>query len=117
MRGLVLDFFGVLTTNAVEAINAFEDSERLKRGTFLRAWAYEGGRELFERLELGQITQEQWNVGYAKLIGVKPDNLMGRYMADAWPAYPVINAAKAARAAGIKTAVLSNSSGRSPYDP
>jgi putative hydrolase of the HAD superfamily len=105
-----------LTTNAVEVIEAFEDAERLERGTFLRAWAFGGGRSLFEQLELGEITQEEWNVGYAKLIGVHPDDLMGRYMADAWPAYPVINAAKA-RAAGIKTAVLSNSIGRSPCDP
>lgn len=115
-KGLILDFFGVLTSNMVEVIELFEDAERLKRGTFLRAWAGDG-RELFRRLELGEITQQEWNVGYAELLSVDPANLMGRYLADAWPAYEVINAAKQARAAGIKTAVLSNSLGRSPYDP
>jgi len=69
MRGLILDFFGVMTTNAVEVIESFEDAERLQRGTFLRACAFDGGRDLVECLELGKITQDEWNVGYARLIG------------------------------------------------
>jgi putative hydrolase of the HAD superfamily len=116
-RGLILDFFGVLTSNMVEAIGYFEDREKLAVGTFLRAWADPAGRELFTALELGQISQQDWNVGYAKLIGVHPDGLMERYLGDAYPAYPVLKVAKQARAAGIRTAVLSNSLGRTPYDP
>jgi putative hydrolase of the HAD superfamily len=36
---------------------------------------------------------------------------------DLYPAYEVIKVGKAARAAGIRTAVLSNSLGREPHDP
>ncbi|WP_436778302.1 HAD-IA family hydrolase [Yinghuangia sp. YIM S09857] len=115
--GVIFDFFGVLTFNMVEVISCFEDREKLRRGTFLRAWADPRGKELFRQLELGQITQTDWNVGFAALIGVAPDNLMGRYLHDAFPAYPVLKVARQARAAGIKTAVLSNSLGREPYDP
>jgi putative hydrolase of the HAD superfamily len=116
-RGLILDFFGVLTSNMVEVIGYFEDRENLARGTFLRAWADPAGKDLFTALELGQISQRDWNAGFAELIGVQPDDLMARYLADAYPAHRVLKVAKQARAAGIRTAVLSNSLGRTPYDP
>ncbi|MFF4924192.1 HAD family hydrolase [Kitasatospora sp. NPDC001261] len=116
-RAVVFDFFGVLTFNMVEVIQAFEDREKIVRGTFLRGWASSEGQDLFRRLELGQITQEEWNSSFGCLIGVEPAGLMARYLHDAFPAYPVIEVARQARAAGIRTAVLSNSLGREPYDP
>ncbi|PKV82675.1 HAD-IA family hydrolase [Streptomyces sp. TLI_146] len=115
--GVIFDFFGVLTFNMVEVISYFEEREKLARGTFLRGWASPRGQELFLRLELGEITQTDWNNGFGALIGVPPDNLMARYLHDAFPAYQVLNVARQARSAGIKTAVLSNSLGREPYDP
>ncbi|MGW1147227.1 HAD-IA family hydrolase [Streptomyces sp. NPDC002454] len=115
--GVIFDFFGVLTFNMVEVISSFEDRERLRRGTFLRAWADPRGQELFRRLELGQIAQTEWNAGFAALLGVAPDDLMARYLHDAFPAYGMLGVARQARAAGIRTAVLSNSLGREPYDP
>jgi putative hydrolase of the HAD superfamily len=115
--GVIFDFFGVLTFNMVEVISYFEDRERLTRGTFLRAWADPRGQELFRRLELGQITQTDWNVGFAALLGVAPDNLMARYLHDAFPAHRMLKAARQIRTAGIRTVVLSNSLGREPYDP
>ncbi|GAA1961646.1 HAD family hydrolase [Kitasatospora viridis] len=116
-RGLILDFFGVLTFNMVEVISSFEDRERITRGTFLRAWADPRGQELFRALELDRISQTDWNSEFAALLGVAPDDLMARYLHDAFPAYPVMEVARQARAAGIRTAVLSNSLGRQPYDP
>ncbi|WBP85450.1 HAD-IA family hydrolase [Kitasatospora cathayae] len=50
-------------------------------------------------------------------MDVKPDNLLARYLHDAFPAYQVLQVARQARAAGVRTAVLSNSLGRQPYDP
>ncbi|GGP78725.1 hypothetical protein GCM10010278_66510 [Streptomyces melanogenes] len=114
---MIFDFFGVLTFNMVEVISYFEEREKLARGTFLRGWASPRGQELFRRLELGEITQTDWNRGFGALIGVTPDDLMARYLHDAFPAYQVLNVARHARSAGIKTAVLSNSLGREPYDP
>ncbi|MET9177284.1 HAD-IA family hydrolase [Kitasatospora aureofaciens] len=116
-RGLILDFFGVLTFNMVEVISSFEDREGLARGTFLRAWADPRGQDLFRQLELARISQTDWNVGFAALMGVAPNDLMARYLHDAFPAYSVIEVARQARSAGIRTAVLSNSLGREPYDP
>ncbi|ACU75722.1 HAD-superfamily hydrolase, subfamily IA, variant 3 [Catenulispora acidiphila DSM 44928] len=116
-NGLIFDFFGVLTSNMVEVIECFEDREKIARGTFLRAWADPRGRDLFTRLELGEISQTDWNSGFAALMGVAPDDLMSRYLYDAFPAHEVLKVARQARAAGYKTAVLSNSLGRTPYDP
>jgi len=116
-RGLIFDFFGVLTFNMVEVISAFEGREKIRPGTFLRAWADPRGQDLFRRLELGEIAQTDWNTGFAALIGVEPDDLMARYLYDAFPAHLVLGVARQARAAGIRTAVLSNSLGRHPYDP
>ncbi|MFE5326215.1 HAD-IA family hydrolase [Embleya sp. NPDC056575] len=115
--GLIFDFFGVLTFNMVEVISSFEDREKIARGTFLRGWADPRGQELFRQLELGAISQSDWNEGFGALIDVAPQNLLARYLHDAFPAYHVLKVARQARAAGIKTAVLSNSLGREPYDP
>lgn len=116
-RGLILDFAGVLTSNMVEAYDLFEARERVPPGRFLRAWANPQGQELYRRLELGEISQRDWNEGFGALVGVSPDNLMGRVLQDLMPAYDVLKVAREARAAGVRTAVLSNSLGREPHDP
>ncbi|MEY9875728.1 putative hydrolase of the HAD superfamily [Streptacidiphilus sp. MAP12-33] len=116
-RGVVFDFFGVLTFNMVEVISGFEDREKIRRGTFLRAWADPLGQELFRRLELGEISQTDWDTGFAALMGVPSENLLARYLHDAFPAHLVLKVVKEARAAGVRTAVVSNSLGRKPYDP
>jgi putative hydrolase of the HAD superfamily len=115
--GLILDFAGVMTTNMVEVIDLFEARERVLPGRFLRAWADPQGQELYRRLELGEISQHDWNKGFGALVGVSPDNLMGRVLQDLMPAYDVLKVAREARGAGVRTAVLSNSLGREPYDP
>ena len=115
--GLILDFAGVLTSNMVEVITRFEDRERLPRGTFLRGWADPRGAELYRRLEVGEIDQTDWNDGFGALLGINPDNLMGRLLYELDPAYEVIKVAREVRAAGIRTAVLTNSLGRHPHDP
>ncbi|GGK36417.1 phosphoglycolate phosphatase [Pilimelia terevasa] len=115
--GLILDFAGVMTSNMVEVIDHFEHRERLRRGVFLRAWADPRGQDLYRRLELGEIDQRDWNAGFGALIGVDPSNLMGRVLYALDPAYEVLNVLREARAAGIRTAVLSNSLGTDPHDP
>jgi putative hydrolase of the HAD superfamily len=116
-QGLILDFAGVLTSNMVEVITDFERRERLGAGVFLRAWADPAGQDLYRRLETGEIGQREWNVGFAALVGTASDNLMGRVLYALDPAYEVLRVAREARAAGIRTAVLSNSLGTDPHDP
>jgi putative hydrolase of the HAD superfamily len=115
--GLILDFAGVLTRNMVQVYDYFELVEGIKQYTVLRGWADPRGQDLYRRLELGEISQEDWNTEFGALIGVSPENLMGRLLEDLTPAYSVLRVAKDAREAGVRTAVLSNSLGRHPHDP
>jgi putative hydrolase of the HAD superfamily len=115
--GLILDWAGVLTTNMVEVTGSFEAREGLPEGLFLSAWADSRGQDLYRRLELGEITQEDWNEGFGKLLRISPENLMERVLYDMFPAYDVMRVAREARAAGVRVAVLSNSLGREPFDP
>ena len=115
--GLILDFAGVLTTNMVEVIGLFEAREGLTPGSFLTGWADQTGQELYRRLEAGEISQREWNEGFGALLGIPGENLMGRLLYDLFPAYDVLRVARDARAAGVRTAVLSNSLGREPHDP
>ncbi len=101
----------------VEVIGLSEAREGLAPGFFLRAWASRQGRELYRRLELGEIGQAEWNEGFGELLGIDSANLMGRLLGDLVPAYDVIRVVRQARATGIRTAVLSNSLGREPHDP
>lgn len=95
----------------------FEAREHVLPGRFLKAWADQRGQELYRRLELGEISQEDWNDGFGALLGIDPGNLMGRVLWDLLPAYDVLKVAREARRAGVRTAVLSNSLGRQPFDP
>src|SRR5260370_17662454 len=115
--GLILDFAGVLTSNMVEVIELFEAREHLRPGSFLKSWATPEGQELYRRLELGSITQQAWNEGFAALLGISGDNLMVRLLYFLDPAHDVLRIARQARAAAVRTAVLSTSLARTPYDP
>lgn len=115
--GLIMDFAGVLTRNMVQVYDFFELVEGVKQYTVLRGWADPRGQELYRRLELGEISQAEWNAGFGELIGVGPENLMGRLLEDLTPANSMLSVVDDAREAGIRTALLSNSLGRSPHDP
>jgi putative hydrolase of the HAD superfamily len=115
--GLILDFAGVLTSNMVEVIELFEAREHLAPGSFLACWASPEGQELYRQLELGRISQRAWNEGFAALLAICGDNLMERLLYFLDPAHDVLKVARQARAAGVRTALLSNSLGRDPYDP
>ncbi|MET8224447.1 HAD-IA family hydrolase [Streptomyces sp. NPDC005301] len=117
LKGLVLDFGGVLTTPLLPAALAFEQREGLAEGTLLTGlYLNEEGIRLTERLERGTLTQIEWNEAAGRLLGIAPDNLMGRVFADLRPEPAVIAAAAEARRAGVKVAVLSNSVGLAPWN-
>ncbi|MFF4902766.1 HAD-IA family hydrolase [Streptomyces sp. NPDC001068] len=116
-KGLVLDFGGVLTTPLLPAALAFERRAGLAEGTLLTGiYLNPEGIRLTEALERGALTQTQWNEAAARLLGIDPDNLMGRVFADLRPQPAVIAAAAAARRAGVKVGILSNTVGLAPWN-
>lgn len=115
--GLILDFGGVLTTPLLPAVLAFEKREGLPQGACLTAlYKDDEGVRITSDLERGAVSQDQWNDFAGKMLGVSPDGLMGRIFGDLRPEPLLINAAAAARRAGIKVGILSNSVGLTPWD-
>ncbi|MFB7504631.1 MULTISPECIES: HAD-IA family hydrolase [Streptomyces] len=116
-KGLVLDFGGVLTTPLLPAALDFERRAGLAEGTLLtRLYLDPEGIRCTEELERGTLTQTQWNEAAGRLLGIPPDNLMGRLFADLRPEPRVTAAAAAARRAGVRVAILSNSVGLTPWN-
>ncbi|MCZ4117912.1 HAD-IA family hydrolase [Streptomyces sp. H39-S7] len=119
-RGLILDFAGVLTADPRPVHRAWCEAEGLEPGAW-RATLNDNpeGRRLYVALEIGQIDQAAWNEGTAALLGphVEPTNLMGRAWSGVPAAQRMIGLARAARAAGYRLALLSNSFGMDPFNP
>lgn len=116
-RGLLLDFGGVLTTPLLPAVLAFEQREGLAEGAAITAlYLDEEAARRTHALERGALTQTEWNTAAARSLGVAPGNLMGRIFADLRPEPALIGAAQAARRAGVKVGILSNSVGADPWD-
>ncbi|GAA2324345.1 HAD-IA family hydrolase [Streptomyces kunmingensis] len=115
--GLVLDFGGVLTTPLPPAVLAFEKREGLPEGALITAlYLNEDATRRTRQLERGEITQAEWNSEAARSLGLASDNLMGRIFADLRPQAALIAAAAAARRAGVKVGILSNSVGLDPWN-
>ncbi|APE24499.1 MULTISPECIES: HAD-IA family hydrolase [Streptomyces] len=116
-KGLILDFGGVLTTPLLPAVLAFERREGLPQGACLTAlYKDDEGVRITSDLERGAVSQTEWNEFAGKMLGVSPENLMGRIFGDLRPEPLLIDAAAAARRAGIKVSILSNSVGLAPWD-
>jgi putative hydrolase of the HAD superfamily len=117
-RGLILDFGGVLTIRMRLNGEAFERSEGLTPGAYFHALdEHPDGVAIYKALEVGEASQEQWNQVIGGIPGIDPTDLMRRALANL-PLEPrMVEAARRARAAGIKVAMLSNSFGITPYNP
>lgn len=118
-RGLLVDFGGVLTSSIQEAFRAFcerEGIERERLGRILRASYREGGPDsLVARAEIGAITQEEFQRRMAVVLSegldrpISPDGLVDRMLDGVETVPEMVEAVRRARAAGIRTALVSNS--------
>ncbi|MFF7888394.1 hypothetical protein ACH40F_46890 [Streptomyces sp. NPDC020794] len=81
-RGLILDFGGVLTTRMKLNGEAFERAEGLRPGSYFHALeAHPDDVAVYEALEVGQATQEDWNRVIGSILGIDPTDLMRRALA------------------------------------
>ena len=116
-RGLLVDFGGVLTTNIWESFDAFCNAEGLERGAVLELFRGDGeALALLRALERGAIADEVFERDFGELLGVDPPGLIERLFAGLEPEAAMIGAVKRARAAGVRTGLITNSWGTGVYE-
>ena len=118
MKGLLVDFGGVLTTNVFDSFKAFCEKEGLDPDSVKRLFR-EDPVALAElrRLERGELTEDEFSVRFGPMLGVSDtEQLVDRLFAGMGPDEPMIEAVKTAKRSGVKTGLISNSWGRGRYD-
>ncbi len=116
-RGLLLDYGGVLTSNLFDSFRAFCEDEGLEPEAIgNRLAADRGTRELLIALEIGELPEVEFEPRFAAALGVPAPGLIDRMFAGSEPDQPMLDAVLAARVAGIRTGLISNSWGTRRYD-
>jgi len=118
MKGLLVDFGGVLTTNVFEAFRAFCLREGLAEDAFLTLLRERPeARTELRRVETGEIAEAEFSRRLAGMLGVaEHEGLIDRLFAGMRPDEPMLDAVRRAKAAGIRTGLISNSLGEGRYD-
>jgi len=118
VKGLLVDYGGVLTTSVWESFSAFCRTEGLDPDQ-VRSLFRDNPEalKLLRRLETGELSEEEFSEQFAPLLGIaNHDGLIDRLFAGMQPDLPMIDSLRHARAAGIRTGLISNSWGRGRYD-
>lgn len=118
LTGLVLDFGGVLTTSFESALRSYCVRDGLAPDALDRVFSLDtGAKGALVDLECGKISQADFVAQIAPALGVEPDGLLQRMVADLHLEPVVASAAASLRRQGIRVGVLSNSWGSRPFDP
>jgi epoxide hydrolase-like predicted phosphatase len=119
MRALLVDFGGVLTTSIWPAFAAFCERKGLERDAIRDLFrANPEAIALLRGLETGELDPAAFEPRFADLLGLAAsDGLIEGMFADLRPDETMIAAVGAARAAGVRTGLISNSWGSTTYDP
>jgi putative hydrolase of the HAD superfamily len=116
-RGLVVDFGGVLSTSFDGALRSFCVREGLAPDALSRVFSLDAGAKgLLVDLERGAIGQDQFVAHLAPALGVCPDGLLERIVADLRPEPLVTAAVQELRRQGIPV-VISHQVGLRKPDP
>jgi epoxide hydrolase-like predicted phosphatase len=118
LRGLLVDFGGVLTSNIFHSFRAFCEAEGLEPDTVRdRFRADPSARDLLGQLETGALGEEEFSRRFAVVLGVeRPEGLIDRLFAGMQPDEEMLEVLRRARGAGIRTGLISNSWGDGRYD-
>jgi putative hydrolase of the HAD superfamily len=113
VRGLLVDFGGVLTTNVFDSFRAFGEAEGLDPQTVKRAFREDPeALGLLRELERGDIAVEEFEPRFGERIGVSDtEGLVGRLFGGVGPDERMLDAVRRARDAGVRCGLISNSWG------
>ena len=116
-RGLLVDYGGVLTTDLFDSFRSFCEREGLDPSAVRRVFREDrGARELLIGLETGRLPEEEFEPRFAAVLGVPAAGLIDRMFAGSRPDEAMQTAVLRARAAGVRTGLISNSWGTRRYD-
>jgi putative hydrolase of the HAD superfamily len=117
LRGLLVDWGGVMTTNVFESFGAFCEQEGLAVDTVRDLFrSDEASRDLLVGLETGTLADADFELQFAEILGVGPGRLIERLFAGCGLDEQMLDAVRRARAGGIRTGLISNSWGAATYD-
>jgi epoxide hydrolase-like predicted phosphatase len=108
----------VLTTNVFASFQQFCDAEGIVPDRVKDAFMRDAGaRQLLFDLETGDLTEGQFEPRFAELLGVADHlGLVDRMFAGMQPDQAMVDGVRAARRAGVRTGMVSNSWGAGRYD-
>ena len=120
MRGLLVDFGGVLTTNVFDSFRAFCVAEGIDPDEVRRLFRHEpAALRLVRGLETGAVTEAEFDERFGALLGVGHERRRGlveRMFDHVEADDEMVEAVRRARAQGIRTGLISNSMGTDRYD-
>ncbi len=117
--GLLIDWGGVLTTNLFASFHEYCVRMEIDPAELGRRFGADPQfRELLISLEKGGIEEREFEESFAELLGVDSDGLIDGLFEGVQADTAMVEAVRAARRAGIRTALVSNSWGvhRYPHD-
>jgi putative hydrolase of the HAD superfamily len=118
MRGLLVDFGGVLTSNVFDSFRAFCRDEGLDPDAVRRLFRDEPeALRLVRAIETGSLSEDEFGERFGGLLGVeRRTGLVERMFGHIRPDQTMVEAVRRARARGVRTGLVSNSMGVGRYD-
>jgi epoxide hydrolase-like predicted phosphatase len=118
MRGLLVDFGGVLTTNVFDSFRQFCVAEGLEPDALRNLLKTDPQvTAQLRKLERGELSEQAFSEKLGPMLGVSDTvDLVDRLFGQMGPEPEMIEAVRIARAGGIKTGLISNSWGTNRYD-
>lgn len=113
---LLIDWGGVLTSNLFVSFHAYCVAAEIDpQALGERFKADPEFRSMLIALEKGELSEPEFEVRFAQLLGVEADGLIDGLFAGVAPDEAMLDAVRRAREAGIRTALVSNSWGVHRY--
>lgn len=120
MKGLLVDFGGVLTTNVFDSFRAFCGDEGLDPDTIKRLFREDPrALESVRGLERGELSEDDFGERFGELLELEPGRRAGlveRMFAHVKPDETMLSVLRRARSQGVRTGLISNSMGAGRYD-
>jgi len=113
-----VDFGGVLTTDVFKSFREFCEREGLDPDTVRKLFREDPeALAVLRRLERGELNEEEFAAEFGPMLGLADnEGLIDRLFAGMRADEAMVEAVKAAKRAGVKTALVSNSWGAGRYD-